>query len=91
MMLCVAELPADDIQGASKVKVAFRHKAGTLVPITVSRWMEVKIVAGAKPYPRTNLERGRLGVKCRGVQTIRHEHRHRLQVLNNDMYKDESG
>jgi hypothetical protein len=53
--------------------------------------MEVKIVAGAKPYPRTNLERGRLGVKCRGVQTIRHEHRHRLQVLNNDMYKDESG
>jgi hypothetical protein len=66
-----------------------RHKAGALVPITVSRWMEVKIVAGAKPYPRISREGSVSNAVAPKRQTSRQELRHRLHVTNNNMYKGE--
>jgi hypothetical protein len=45
--------------------------------------MEVKIVAGAKPYPRTNMEGSVSNAVAPKRQTLRQELRHRLHVTNN--------
>jgi hypothetical protein len=51
--------------------------------------MEVKIVAGAKPYPRINREGSVSDAVAPKRQTSRQELRHRLHVTNNNMYKGE--